>query len=421
MNAPAQFLAASAGHPFPGLRPFAYQDHEYFFGRDDQTFALYRLIDRSRFVTVVGSSGSGKSSLVRAGLLPLLDMETGESGGRNWLWREMRPGDAPLQRLANLLASLSTDDDPVVASGRRERIAAQLQRSSFGISEALAETRGVTDKTLVMVVDQFEELFRYAAAGAARTSLTADDARARDEAAQFVQLLLEASRAPLLKINIVLTMRSDFIGDCARFHGLPEAVCAAQFLVPSLTRDQLDEVIRLPVEKAGATIDPELIERLLNDCGTELDQLPVLQHCLSRLWEEAGQSPVARAACAARQAGRRRRRRAGRPPPVADPLPQYRRVLRRPVAPRRRNPERPWPETWACGYPGVQRAVRTRQGGPRDPAGAAVFAACRGNRHRRGRRPAGARSVPCRRLFLHHASAFRRDMDRQGDAHRRRA
>jgi len=292
MNAPVQFRAASAERPFPGLRPFAYADHAYFFGRDDQKFALYRLIDRSRFVTVVGSSGSGKSSLVRAGLLPLLDMETGETGGRNWLWREMRPGDAPLQELAKLLAGLSIGDDAAVASGRRERIAAQLQRSSFGISEALAETKGISDKTLVIVVDQFEELFRFAVAGPARAGLTADGARARDDAAKFVQLLLEASRTPLHKINIILTMRSDFIGDCARFHGLPEAICAAQFLVPSLTRDQLDDVIRLPVKEAGATIDPELIERLLNDCGTELDQLPVLQHCLSRLWEEAGKTPV---------------------------------------------------------------------------------------------------------------------------------
>ena len=112
-------LAASAEHPFPGLRPFAYQDHEFFFGREDQTFALYRLIDRFRFVTVVGSSGSGKSSLVRAGLLPLLDTETKGAGGRNWLWQEMRPGDEPLQRLTRLLAKFSTDDDPVVASGRQ--------------------------------------------------------------------------------------------------------------------------------------------------------------------------------------------------------------------------------------------------------------------------------------------------------------
>jgi tetratricopeptide (TPR) repeat protein len=293
MNAPVKLSAVSAAHPFPGLRPFAYQDRDFFFGRQDQIYALYRRIDRFRFIAVVGSSGSGKSSLVRAGLLPLLDVETREAGGRNWVSREMRPGDAPLSRLTDLLVSLSVDDDPMVSSGRRDRIAAQLRRSSFGISEALAETSSVAGKSLVLVIDQFEELFRYAAGSSDKTSLTAEEVRARDEATQFVQLLLESSHSPSNKTRVLLTMRSDFIGDCARFHGLPEAVCEAQFLTPSLTRDQLDEVIRKPIEKAGATIDPQLVERLLNDCGTEMDQLPVLQHCLSRLWEEAGRTLTA--------------------------------------------------------------------------------------------------------------------------------
>jgi tetratricopeptide (TPR) repeat protein len=286
MNAAAKLAAVSAAHPFPGLRPFGYQDHPFFFGRQDQIFALYRLVDRFRFVAIVGSSGSGKSSLVRAGLLPLFDLETSESGGRSWIWREMRPGDAPLKRLTNLLASLFSDEDPAAASGRRDRIAARLRRSSFGLSEILAETLNVTGKSLVLLIDQFEELFRYAG----RSSTTIDEIRARDEATQFVQLLLEASRHPSARTHVLITMRSDFIGDCSRFHGLPEAVCDAQFLVPSLTRDQLDEVIRLPIEKAGAAIEPQLIERLLNDCSTEIDQLPVLQHCLSRLWDEAGKA-----------------------------------------------------------------------------------------------------------------------------------
>ena len=151
----------------------------------------------------------------------------------------------------------------------------------------------MADRSVLLVIDQFEELFRYATASLGTSGSNADDARAREEATQFVQLLLEASRAQSNNVRIVLTMRSDFIGDCARFHGLPEAVCAAQFLVPSLTRDQLDEVIRNPIVKAGASIDPELVERLLNDCGTEMDQLPVLQHCLSRLWEEAGKTTAA--------------------------------------------------------------------------------------------------------------------------------
>ena len=289
----------SAARPFPGLRPFAYQDHDYFFGREDQVFSLYRLIDRNRLIAVIGSSGCGKSSLVRAGLMPLLEEETSGPGGRNWLWREMRPGDAPLERLTSLFAGLAKNDDPIIASARRERVAAHLRRSSFGVAEALTEIGGLGDQSLVLVVDQFEELFRYSPSGASGDD--AEDARAREAATKFVQLLLEAARAREHRLLVMLTMRSDFLGDCARFHGLPEAVSATQFLVPSLTRDQLEDVIRKPVAKAGADIEPELVERLLNDCSTELDQLPVLQHCLLRLWEEAGRRPAAEAGAAVRR------------------------------------------------------------------------------------------------------------------------
>ena len=91
------------------------------------------------------------------------------------------------------------------------------------------------------------------------------------------------------KTRFMLTMRSDFIGDCARFHGLPEAVSGAQFLVPSLRRDQLEEIICKPIAKAGGSIDPMLVKRLIClDGSDDFDQLPVLQHCLSRLWEQAG-------------------------------------------------------------------------------------------------------------------------------------
>jgi hypothetical protein len=121
--------ALSAARPFPGLRPFAFADHEFFFGREDQSFELYRRLDRSRFIAVVGSSGSGKSSLVRAGLLPLLEKERDEvlerddaAGGRAWQWIELRPGDAPLSRLADELAGLgaSEGEDPIERATRRE-------------------------------------------------------------------------------------------------------------------------------------------------------------------------------------------------------------------------------------------------------------------------------------------------------------
>src|SRR5262249_11314941 len=128
--------------------------------------------------------------------------------------------------------------------------------------------------------------FRYTVKGSGPERR--EETRSRDEATQFVQILLEVARRQAGNVHVIITMRSDFIGDCARFHGLPEAVSASQFLVPSLTRDQLEEVIREPVAKAGATIEPALVERLLNDSANEPDQLPVLQHCLLRLWERAG-------------------------------------------------------------------------------------------------------------------------------------
>src|SRR4051812_47583426 len=86
----------SAYRPFPGLRPFAFADAKYFFGRKEESFELYRRLDRSRFIAVVGSSGDGKSSLVRAGLHPLIALENSEPTGRIWHWVEMHPGDAPI-------------------------------------------------------------------------------------------------------------------------------------------------------------------------------------------------------------------------------------------------------------------------------------------------------------------------------------
>lgn len=291
MASPGVF-ALSTERPFPGLRPFGPLDRAFFFGREAQFYALYRLINLSRFLAVIGNSGSGKSSLVRAGLLPLLEEESREPGGRQWKWVEMRPGATPLQSLSHAMArlaeDLSTTDDPMIASVRAERISYHVHGSSHGIAKAVAEVDPAGEHTIVLLVDQFEELFRFASSGAIGGAAPHEEARLREEASLFVQLLLEASRSPVARIHVVLTLRSDFIGDCARFHGLPEAVSATQFLVPSLTRDQREAVIRRPVALAGATIEPSLVEELLNDSGDEQDQLPVLQHCLLRLWERAG-------------------------------------------------------------------------------------------------------------------------------------
>jgi tetratricopeptide (TPR) repeat protein len=282
--------------PFPGLRPFGYSDHGYFFGRTDQTFALYRMVDRSRFVAVVGSSGSGKSSLVFSGLCPLLDRESRDAGGRTWIWREMAPGGVPLERLIDLLDGLAKapGDNPAagkIIGSQRDRIAYLIRTSSHGLVQALGEIENLKGKTLLLIIDQFEELFRYATSAQSRSHN--GELLSREESVLFVELLIEASRSPECDVRVMLTLRSDFIGDCARFHDLPEAVSETQFLVPSLTRIQREEIIRKPIEKANATIDPMLVERLLNDNSEDMDQLPVLQHCLLRLWDEAGREASA--------------------------------------------------------------------------------------------------------------------------------
>jgi tetratricopeptide (TPR) repeat protein len=285
--------ALSAQQPFPGLRPFAFAYRDYFFGRESQIYALYRLVERGRFIAVIGSSGSGKSSLVLAGLCRLLDEESHDPGGPRWVFLDMRPGASPLARLAKALARLAHGGSADESARRRDRIEYRLRQSGFSLKDALEEAGGLNGRSLLLIVDQFEELFRFGLAGLGRRRAGVEEARQRDEATQFVQILLDADHRRVENVRVLITIRSDFIGDCAYFHGLPEAVSATQYLVPNLTRGQLEEAIRKPIEKAVGTIEPELVERLLNDCGDELDQLPVLQHCLMRLWDRAGAQTAA--------------------------------------------------------------------------------------------------------------------------------
>jgi len=279
--------------PYPGLRPYRLEDAEWFFGRDEQSLTLYRLVDRGRLIAVVGGSGSGKSSVVRAGLLPLLREETdgasAGASGRRWIAWSLRPGNAPFAKLAETLAgTVGVHDDAkshALHSADCERIEFKLRKSSFGLVDVLKDLHSDETLTPLVVIDQFEELFRFSdlpGSGAAR-------ARRRDEAAAFVQLLLEAASVSEPAIRVVLTMRSDYLGDCARFQGLPEAVTESEFLVPSLTRDQREQAIRGPAEKAGGSVSEELLQCLLNDSNEELDQLPVMQHALMRTWAQAKQ------------------------------------------------------------------------------------------------------------------------------------
>ena len=268
-------------NPYPGLRPFEPAENHLFFGRDGQSNELLRRLRRTRFLAVVGSSGSGKSSLVRAGLLP--DLQSGMIAGGITQWRIalFRPAGNPIY---NLAAALCQPDVLIPAREASDDLfldiafmTATLQRSALGIVEAHRQA-GIPQKAnLLIVVDQFEELFRFKKA--------ASQANAADQAAAFVKLLLAAADQPDAAIYVTITMRSDYIGDCAQFRDLPEAINAGQYLVPRMTRDERHEAIAGPAAVGGAQLTPQLMQRLLNDVGDTPDQLPILQHALMRTWD----------------------------------------------------------------------------------------------------------------------------------------
>jgi WD40 repeat protein/energy-coupling factor transporter ATP-binding protein EcfA2 len=254
-------------NPFPGLRPFDIKEFESFFGRDKQVDELLGRLRDHRFVAVVGLSGSGKSSLVRAGLIHRLKVGHLTVAGSRWHIALMRPGSKPIAALAAVL-----DETLGPAPDRTQ----ELSRSTQELLHSTRKGRDPKDNLLV-VVDQFEEIFRY----------QREELISQREAAHFVDLLLAAEQdlSPDFRVYIVLTMRTDFLGDCAQFDGLPEALNRSQYLVPRLTRDEMREAIVGPAALADTEVSPDLLQTLLVESFDRRDPLPLLQHLLMRLWD----------------------------------------------------------------------------------------------------------------------------------------
>jgi WD40 repeat protein/energy-coupling factor transporter ATP-binding protein EcfA2 len=265
--------------PFPGLRPFNENENYIFFGREGQSDELLNRLKRTHFVAVVGTSGSGKSSLVRAGLLPSLYGGFMPGQGSHWRVAVFRPGNAPIRNLAMALVNQAriierVDHDPESDIFLTE---VGLRRSTLGLVETVRLARRPKQENLLIVVDQFEELFRFTRA--------IESEHSEDEAAAFVKLLLEAASQNTYPIFVVLTMRSDFIGDCDQFINLPEAINKGQYLIPRMNRDQRRRAVCGPIAVGKAKISEVLINRLLNDVGDNPDQLPIFQHALMRTWD----------------------------------------------------------------------------------------------------------------------------------------
>jgi hypothetical protein len=198
-------LAVYTGAVFPGLRPFRPEEKILFFGREEQTDELLGRLENTRFLAVIGLSGTGKSSLVQAGLVPALERGHLAESGSRWRTAIMKPGLDPLKGLAAALNH---------TLGEHESRDTALRSGRLGLIEASRIGRGASEN-LLLVVDQFEELFRFQRDRAARAY----------EATEFVGLLLAAAREYVrdYRVYVVVTMRSDYLGECARFPGLVQA------------------------------------------------------------------------------------------------------------------------------------------------------------------------------------------------------
>jgi energy-coupling factor transporter ATP-binding protein EcfA2 len=263
--------------PYPGLRPFRRDEADIFFGRDEQLDQLLEKLGKSRFLAIVGPSGCGKSSLIQAGLVHSLEAGFLASAGVSWWIATLRPGTHPMGNLARvLLAQMALYPEQETESDRVAFLLATLYRGPLGLVEVLQETPPPAGTNLLLLIDQFEEIFPYRE-------------HHRDEAEAFVALLMASAAQRLLPIYVVITVRSDFLGGCILFDGLPEVLNASQFLLPQLSREQRRASIEGPARVFGGIVEPALVNRLLDEEEADTDQLALLQHTLMRLWTLARQ------------------------------------------------------------------------------------------------------------------------------------
>jgi len=266
-------------NPFPGLRPFTFEESHLFFGREGQSDEILLNLAQHRFTAVIGASGSGKSSLMYCGLIPILYGGFMTNAGSDWTVLVTRPGISPIE---NLSESILGKDESYVTSSEVDKVIGRritstiLRSSSMGLVDAVKQLSNSATKNVFILIDQFEELFRYIKAGRDEDTI--------NEAAAFVNLLIKSISQTEIPIYIAFTMRSDFIGDCSQFPELTHIINKSHYLVPQMTRDQQRTAIEGPVAVGGGKITKRLVQQLLNDLGNNPDQLPVMQHALMRTW-----------------------------------------------------------------------------------------------------------------------------------------
>lgn len=262
-------MKTSRDNPYVGLRPFQTDESLLFFGRNDQITELLHQLNQHRFVAVVGGSGCGKSSLLKAGVIPSLKAGYLVHDSDHWEVFIMKPGHSPLYNLASSIIEQLGHDKAEVP-----QLLKKIEEEGVdALTELFLSKKNEKHTNFFLLVDQFEELMRFSS-----------QRKNKDEASEFVNIMLNLSNQNDIPVYVVMTMRSDFIGDCAQYRGLTEALNQSIYLVPKLTRQQNLHAIEGPAKLFGRTIQSALKSKLLNSLHKVGDELPLMQHCLMRMW-----------------------------------------------------------------------------------------------------------------------------------------
>ena len=278
---PAEGEAPVPGEPpYMGLCYFDVGDEELFFGRETLTAQLVGRLRQQRFLAVVGASGSGKSSVVRAGVVPALlngeelaDGSLPPEGSPRWPVHIITPTAHPLEALA---ASLTRDSESVTATATLIDDLAKEARSLHLYARKLLSQNG--GERLLLVVDQFEELFTACKDAAERQAFVDN----------LMAAVAEENSSPTV---VIITLRADFYHHCAQYDNLRNALAKCQEYIGAMKQDELRRAIEAPAEHAGWAFEPGLVDLMLRDVGAdgarqpEPGALPLLSHALLETWK----------------------------------------------------------------------------------------------------------------------------------------
>jgi WD40 repeat protein len=261
--------------PFLGLLPFSTEDGALYFGRDAEVQSTLNALQDSSVIAVVGDSGSGKTSLVQAGLVPALQrgrFYSDDGWIQSWRVAVCRPGESPFAEMANALPDLELGLSTSERLKLRDQCELSLRAGPEGLANCLGMLSARRGQHTLLVVDQFEELF----------TLT----RKREKRQEFVTSLVTAarSRGPY-GVRLLLGLRSDFYSQCLEYPELIEWVSQHQVVLTRPTQQQLRNVVERPSKASGLTFESGLVDRILRDVANEPGGLPILGHALLQLWE----------------------------------------------------------------------------------------------------------------------------------------